>query len=100
MMETGQKRSARTGEASGFKQGTDSIRARVFQAYGRLAGVRGLLTVLDRSTWSAHQEILSGECEEGLPGEQHLIEIIDKQVEEVMDLLIPPEGETTEEAAK
>lgn len=94
MMETEQKRTTRTGDASGVKQSVDPFHVRVFRAHSQLAGVRSLLTALERSVWSVHQDI----SDEGgsLSGEQQLIEIIDKKIADVMDLLLRP-GETSPE---
>lgn len=95
MTDTENQTTARTGDASDVKQGDDPFHVRVFRAHSQLAGVRSLLMTLERSVWSVHQDI---SAEAGsLSGEQHLIEIIDKKIADVMDLLLRP-GETAPEA--
>lgn len=94
MIDTEKQVAARTGEASGVKQGVDPFHVRAFRARSQLAGVRSLLTALERAVWSVHQDI---SAEGGsLSGEQQLIEIIDKKIADVMDLLLRP-GETAPE---
>lgn len=94
MIDTEKQIAARTGDASGAKQGVDPFHVRAFRAYSQLAGVRSLLTALERAVWSVHQDI----SDEGgsLSGEQQLIEIIDKGIADAMALLLRS-GETAPE---